>query len=73
MNNSKFDSRTTAIKCDGIYGKVHCSVTYVNDEPDHITFAQHRDEEYDKTSHFISLYKTDLKELIKLLKENELI
>lgn len=71
---SKYESRNTFVRAKGIYGKVHCSIAYCDDEPSTISFSQHRkgfngEQEY----HSISLYKDDLKALVDMLKENEMI
>jgi len=39
---TKYESRNTVVKAKGIYGAVHCSVCYCNDEPNTICFTQHR-------------------------------
>lgn len=71
---TKFESRNTVVKARGIWGEVHCSVGYVNDEPNTISFSQHRKGENGENEyHSVTLYKDNLKELVKLLKENELI
>jgi len=68
------DSKTTAIKLAGVYGKVHCSIDYMDDEPNWLSFSQHRENENGELEyHRITLEKDEIPKLIELLKENEMI
>jgi hypothetical protein len=78
---SKFNSRKTSMKLDSVYGSVHASICYCNDEANSITFTQWRKDfnyetnEYNKeeTNHHIYLSKKDLQELVDMMKLNELV
>lgn len=74
MEATKFETRNTVVKAKGIWGNVHCSIGYSNDEPNTISFSQHRkDENGDFEYHTLTLYKDDLKSLVSMLRENEMI
>lgn len=70
---TKFEATETSAELMGVYGGVHCSLGYLNDEPNSITFAQHRKGEDRIEYHTIHLYLKDIPKLLELLKVNEII
>ncbi len=64
------------LEVNGVYGKVNLSIGYRYDEPHNIllSFSQHRKEENSNQDfNAVTLYQEDLKLLVDMLKENELI